>query len=110
MTVFVPHLSETDPKKIILSLQQLGAVSNAVDSNNNPLPITLTLSAQYGTLDFNNVAAPNGVTVTFAAGNKSVTLVGNETAIKTYLLNFGYMPVAGYVTLAEYKALQGATT
>jgi methionine-rich copper-binding protein CopC len=78
-------------------LSQLGAVSNAVDSNNNPLPITLTLSAQFGTLDLGSVAAPNGVTVTFAPGNRSVTLTGSETAIRTHLLNFGYTPDAGYV-------------
>ncbi len=78
-------------------LEQLGAVSNAVDGSNNPLPITLTLSAQFGTLDFNNGPAPNGVTVSFATGNRSVTLVGNETAVNAYLLNFGYTPDAGYL-------------
>jgi hypothetical protein len=76
---------------------QLGAISNALDSNNNPLPITLTLSAQYGTLDLGSVAAPTGVTSTFGPGNRSVTLTGDETAIKTYLLNYGYTPDAGYI-------------
>jgi len=79
--------------------RQLGAVSNGLDSNNNPLPITLTLSAQFGTLDLNSVAAPAGVTVTFAPGNKSVTLAGNATNISTYLLNFGYTPDFGYMNV-----------
>ncbi|MEI6372084.1 MAG: hypothetical protein WCO49_20625, partial [Nostocales cyanobacterium ELA608] len=76
---------------------QLGAISNDTDSNNNPLPITLTLSAKYGTVDLGSGAAPAGVTSTFGTGNRSVTLTGNETAIKTYLLNYGYTPDAGYV-------------
>jgi len=76
---------------------QLGAISNDTDSNNNPLPITLTLAAKYGTVDLGSGAAPAGVTSTFGPGNRSVTLTGNETAIKTYLLNYGYTPDAGYV-------------
>jgi hypothetical protein len=63
---------------------QLGAISNDTDSNNNPLPITLTLAAKYGTVDLGSGAAPAGVTSTFGPGNRSVTLTGNETAIKTY--------------------------
>ena len=47
-----------------VNLQQLGAFSNALNTAGTAsLPITLTLSVQYGTLDFNNVAVPSGVTV-----------------------------------------------
>jgi len=79
------------------SLQQLGAFSNALNTAGTAtLPITLQLSVQSGTLDFNNVAAPSGVTVT-GVGTSSVTLTGDETAVNTYLANFGYTPNAGYI-------------
>jgi hypothetical protein len=79
------------------NLAQLGAFANASDNSNVKLALTYTLSAQFGTIDFNNVAAPNGVTVTFSADRRSVTLVGAESAINTYMLNFGYTPDAGYI-------------
>ena len=79
------------------SLQQLGAFSNALNTAGTAtLPITMQLSVQSGTLDFNNVAAPSGVTVT-GVGTSSVTLTGDETAVNTYLANFGYTPNAGYI-------------
>ncbi|NBU45625.1 MAG: hypothetical protein EBS37_16385, partial [Betaproteobacteria bacterium] len=51
---------------------------------------------QFGTLNFNNVAVPAGVTVT-GVGTSEVTLTGDETAVNTYLANFGYTPNAGYI-------------
>ena len=80
------------------NLAQLGAFANDTDMGLVvKLPITYTLSAQFGTLDFNNVTAPNGVTVTFSADRRSVTLAGAESVINTYMLNFGYTPDAGYM-------------
>ena len=79
------------------SLQQLGAFANALNTAGTAsLPITLKLSAQFGTLDFNSVAAPAGVTVT-GVGTSLVTLTGDEIAVNTYLANFGYTPRAGYI-------------
>ncbi|NBY00385.1 MAG: hypothetical protein EBQ87_00130, partial [Planctomycetes bacterium] len=79
------------------SLQQLGAFSNALNTAGTAmLPITLKLSVQFGTLNFNNVAVPAGVTVT-GVGTSEVTLTGDETAVNTYLANFGYTPNAGYI-------------
>ncbi|MFN6049675.1 MAG: hypothetical protein ACK47R_02480, partial [Planctomycetia bacterium] len=79
------------------NLAQLGATANDTDQNNVRLPITYRLSAQFGTLDFNNVAVPAGVTVTFSADRRSVTLAGLEAAINTYMLNLGYTPDANYI-------------
>ncbi|MFZ4611996.1 MAG: hypothetical protein ACOYNM_19460, partial [Gemmataceae bacterium] len=79
------------------NLAQLGAFANDTDMSFVRLPITYTLSAQFGTLDFNNVAVPAGVTVTFSADRRSVTLAGLEAAINTYMLNLGYTPDANYI-------------
>jgi hypothetical protein len=79
------------------NLTQLGAFANASDNSNVKLTLTYTLSVQNGTIDFNNVAVPAGVTVTFSADRRSVTLVGAEAAINTYMLNFGYTPDANYI-------------
>jgi hypothetical protein len=52
VTVFLPHITETDLKKIILSVQQLGAGrSNAVGS------VTLTANAASTVVSDNNVAS-----------------------------------------------------
>lgn len=52
MTAYVPGIDETDPKKVILSLQQLAAGrSNAVGS------VTLTASAATTTVTDNNCAS-----------------------------------------------------
>ncbi|MCY2950353.1 MAG: hypothetical protein NTZ71_19475, partial [Planctomycetota bacterium] len=81
------------------NLSQLGAFANASDNSNVKLALTYKLSVQNGTLDFNNVAAPVGVTVNFATGNRSVTITGNETAVNAYMLNFGYTPDANYINV-----------
>ncbi|MFN6049801.1 MAG: hypothetical protein ACK47R_03125, partial [Planctomycetia bacterium] len=78
---------------------QLGALANASDSSNVKLALTYKLSVQNGTLDFNNVAVPTGVTVTFSADRRSVTLTGSEAAINSYMLNFGYTPDANYINV-----------
>ncbi|MFZ9442397.1 MAG: hypothetical protein ACO276_00580, partial [Ilumatobacteraceae bacterium] len=78
-------------------LQQLGAFSNALNTAGTAsLPITLKLSAQFGTLDFNNVAVPSGLTVT-GVGTSTVTLTGAESLVNSYLANFGYTPNTGYI-------------
>ena len=93
------------------NLAQLGAFANASDNSNVKLPLTYTLSVENGTLDFNNVAVPAGVTVTFSADRRSVTLIGAEAAINAYMLNFGYMPDANYINVkGDGTALASATS
>lgn len=99
MTAYVPGIDETDPKKVILSLQQLAAGrSNAVGS------VTLTASATTTTVTDNNCAAGSvpilipttahasaevgaGTIYISAVANRSftVTHANNSQADRTYL-------------------------
>lgn len=99
MTVFLPHITETDLKKIILSIQQLGAGrSNAVGT------VTLTLNAATTVVSDLNCAAGsvpilvpttanaaaeigNGTMYISAVANKSFTIThaNSATAGRTFL-------------------------
>lgn len=99
MTVFLPGITETDLKKIVLSIQQLGAGrSNAVGT------VTLTVSAGTTTVTDNNCAAGsvpilvpttanaaaeigNGTMYISAVANKSFTIThaNSATTGRTFL-------------------------
>ena len=79
--------------------QKLGVVGAGKDSQGNALPITYKLSATYGTLSFGGAQAPQGLTVT-GTGSRSVTLVGSDILINTYLSNLVYIPDSDYVNAA----------
>jgi ABC-type branched-subunit amino acid transport system substrate-binding protein len=69
MTAFVPGLSETDPKKLILSLQQLAAGrSNATGT------VTLTVSATSTTVTDQNCAAGSAIVLTPQTANAAAAL------------------------------------
>lgn len=99
MTVFLPGITETDLKKIVLSIQQLGAGrSNAVGT------VTLTVSAATTTVTDNNCAVGsvpilvpttanaaaeigNGTMYISAVANKSFTIThaNSATTGRTFL-------------------------
>lgn len=99
MTVFIPGITETDLKKIVLSIQQLGAGrSNAVGT------VTLTVSAATTTVTDNNCAVGsvpilvpttanaaaeigNGTMYISAVANKSFTIThaNSATTGRTFL-------------------------
>lgn len=99
MTVFLPGITETDLKKIVLSIQQLGAGrSNAVGT------VTLTVSVATTTVTDNNCAVGsvpilvpttanaaaeigNGTMYISAVANKSFTIThaNSATTGRTFL-------------------------
>jgi len=69
MTVFVPHITETDQKKQNLSLQQLGAGrSNAVGS------VTLTANAATTTVTDMNCASGSSIHLMPTTANASAEI------------------------------------
>lgn len=73
MTAYVPGIEETDPKKIILSIQQLAAGrSNAVGT------VTLTAAAGSTVVTDNNFA-PGSVPLPVPATASAATEMGNGT-------------------------------
>lgn len=73
MTCYVPGLNETDPKKVILAIQQLAAGrSNATGT------VTLTVSAATTTVTDNN-CAPGTVPILVPTTANAATEVGNGT-------------------------------
>ena len=73
MTAYVPGLTETDPQKIVLAIQQLAAGrSNAVGT------VTLTVSAATTTVSDNNCAA-GSVPILIPTTANAATEIGNGT-------------------------------
>jgi hypothetical protein len=84
MTAFVPGLSETDPKKLILSLQQLAAGrSNAIGT------VTLTVSATSTTVTDQNCASGSAIILTPQTANAAAALTGiyYSTANGSFVIN-----------------------
>lgn len=75
MTVYLPGLEETDPKKMIRSLHELGAGrSNAVGS------VTLTTGAASTVVTtFTGICAPGSVPILVPTTANAATEVGNGT-------------------------------
>lgn len=80
MTAFVPQITETDLKKIIMSIQQLASGrSNAVGS------VTLATSSATTTVDVNSstiaptIIAPGSVPILVPTTANAATEVGNGT-------------------------------
>jgi len=73
VTVFIPGITETDLKKIVLSIQQLGAGrSNAVGT------VTLTVSAATTTVTDNNCAV-GSVPILVPTTANAAAEIGNGT-------------------------------
>jgi hypothetical protein len=73
VTVYLPGSDETDPKKIVMSLQQLGAGrSNATGA------VTLTVNVATTTVVDNNCAAGSAILMMPTTAN-AATEVGNGT-------------------------------
>lgn len=91
MTAFVPALTETDLKKIVLAIQQIGAGrSNAVGTVTlTPSSATTTVSAANSLLPTNGLCAPGSVPILipmtasaateFGAGTWFISAVGIDT-------------------------------
>lgn len=81
MTVYLPGVTETDLKKIVLAIQQLGAGrSNAVGT------VTLTTGAATTTVSDNNCAAGSTVLFTPTTANAAAE-VGNGTMYLSAVAN-----------------------
>ena len=73
MTAYVPGLSETDPKKIVLAIQQLAAGrSNAVGT------VTLTANASTSTVTDNNCSV-GSVPILVPTTANAAAEIGNGT-------------------------------
>ncbi len=81
MTAAVPHITETDLKKIVLAIQQLGAGrSNAVGT------VTLTINVATTTVTDNN-CAPGSVIKWTPTTASAATEIGNGTMYLSTVAN-----------------------
>jgi hypothetical protein len=84
MTAYVPGITETDLKKIVLAIQQLAAGrSNAVGS------VTLAVGASSTTVTTANCAA-GSVPILVSASANAATEVGNGTMYVSAVANGGF--------------------
>lgn len=84
MTAYVPGITETDLKKIVLAIQQLAAGrSNAIGS------VTLATGASTTTVTTTNCAA-GSVPILVPASANAATEVGNGTMYVSAVANGGF--------------------
>ena len=84
MTVYVPGINESDPKKVILAIQQLAAGrSNAVGT------VTLATSSATTVVSDRNCAA-GSVPLLIPASANAATEIGNGTLYISTVTNGGF--------------------